>query len=269
MPAGRAGHVCGWFAADLGERLVDSVRAGSRCSREPGCIASTVAVTWRTTSRREGVSRTSPRFFGFGPPLSPDTPGCVPGREGSGVTISWPYRRPASPRDRGVCIDGLEITMTMATRPQPPAGLRRALFRAPVRLYRMHLGALLGGRFMLLNHVGRVSGTPRQAVLEIVEHDPRSGAYLACSGFGTRADWYRNILKTPQVTIQVGRRTLPVTAQPLAAGDGGELMARYAERHPRSAAKLTRLMGFAVDGSPQDYRKVGRDLPFVRFDPRP
>lgn len=45
-------------------------------------------------------------------------------------------------------------------------------------------------------------------------------------------------------------------------------MARYARRHPRAAAKLARLMGFAVDGSPQDYHKIGRDLPFVRSDPR-
>src|SRR5690606_34219031 len=152
--------------------------------------------------------------------------------------------------------------------PEPPSGLWRVFFRLPIHLYRLRLGWLLGGRFLLLTHTGRISGKQRQAVLEVVDHDSRDGSYVAPSGFGPRANWYQNVLATPHVTIQVGRRTMPVTAAPLSADDGAEIMARYARRHPTAAKQLCRIMGFGVDGTIGDYQEVGRHIPFVRFTPR-
>ncbi|MEU4513505.1 nitroreductase family deazaflavin-dependent oxidoreductase [Nonomuraea wenchangensis] len=156
--------------------------------------------------------------------------------------------------------------MDIVKRPDPPSGLRRMLWRLPIQLYRLGLGRLLGGRVMLLTHIGRVSGMPRQAVIEVVEHD--TGGYVAASGFGPRADWYRNITKTPDVVLQVGGRTVPAVARPLPAEEGAGIMARYAPRHPTAARRLCAIMGFAVDGSVEDYREVGRRIPFVRFVPR-
>jgi deazaflavin-dependent oxidoreductase (nitroreductase family) len=150
----------------------------------------------------------------------------------------------------------------------PPTGLSRLLFRIPIHLYRMKLGFLLGGRFMLINHVGRVSGKPRQVVVEVVNHDAVEGGYVAASGFGRDAAWYRNLRQTPDTTIQVGRRTIPVTATFLSSEEGAGLMARYGQRHPRAAKALSRLMGFSVDGSEADFRAVGERVPFVRFIPR-
>ena len=54
---------------------------------------------------------------------------------------------------------------------QPPAGLTRFLFRVPIHLYRLRLGWLFGSRLLLLNHIGRVSGKPRQTILEVAERD--------------------------------------------------------------------------------------------------
>ncbi|GAA2775186.1 nitroreductase family deazaflavin-dependent oxidoreductase [Saccharopolyspora taberi] len=156
--------------------------------------------------------------------------------------------------------------MEIVGRPQPPTGLARVLFRLPIRLYRLRLGWLLGGRFVLINHVGRRSGKPRQAVVEVVERDGDS--CVVASGFGARADWYRNVLAQPDVTIRIGTRELEVRAVALSTEDGGELMARYAGRHPAAARKLCRFMGFAVDGSESDFREVGRGIPFLRFVPR-
>ncbi|MGI5151084.1 nitroreductase family deazaflavin-dependent oxidoreductase [Plantactinospora sp. CA-294935] len=156
--------------------------------------------------------------------------------------------------------------MEIIRRPEPPTGLRRRLWRLPIWLYRMRLGRLLGDRVMLLSHVGRLSGSHRQAVVEVVEHDEHG--YVAASGFGKRADWYRNVVKTPEAAIQVGNRTLKVTAVPIPAYAGAEIMARYAPRHPAAARRLCKIMGFEVDGSVSDYREVGRRIPFVRFTPR-
>ncbi|GAB2495301.1 nitroreductase family deazaflavin-dependent oxidoreductase [Nocardiopsis aegyptia] len=158
--------------------------------------------------------------------------------------------------------------MEITERPDPPTGIRRLLFRAPIHLYRLRLGWLFGGRLLLLNHTGRVSGKRRQVVIEVVEHDRSDGSYVVCSGFGPKAAWYQNLLATPETSIRVGTRTIPVTAHPLDTDTGGDVMARYAPRHPRAAHRLVRFMGFSVDGTVEDYRAVGRHLPFVRLSPR-
>lgn len=158
--------------------------------------------------------------------------------------------------------------MEIIKRPPPPTGVRRLLFRAPIHLYRIRLGWLFGSRLLLLDHLGRVSGKQRQVVIEVVDHDRTDGSYVVCSGFGPKAAWYQNILATPETSIQVGLRTIAVTARPLDTDEGGDFMARYAPRHPRAARKLVRFMGFATDGSQEDYREVGRHLPFVRLCPR-
>jgi deazaflavin-dependent oxidoreductase (nitroreductase family) len=149
---------------------------------------------------------------------------------------------------------------------QPPAGATRFLFRMPIWLYRLRLGWLFGSRLLLLNHIGRISGKPRHTVLEVAEHDGDS--YVVASGWGPSAAWYRNILHTPDVTIQVGTRTIPVTAIPLDKDDGGNVFVRYASRR-RAAAKymLPRVLGYSVDGSDADFRTVGQHMPFVRFIP--
>jgi deazaflavin-dependent oxidoreductase (nitroreductase family) len=151
---------------------------------------------------------------------------------------------------------------------KPPTGWRRIVYRLPIRLYRIGLGWLFGHRLMLVNHVGRLSGKRRQVVLEVVNHDAVDAGYVAVAGFGPTAAWYQNVLHTPEVTIQVGRREIAVRATPLCTEEGGELMAHYAQRHPRAARRLCRIMGYAVDGSEADFRTVGRRLPFVRFVPR-
>lgn len=150
---------------------------------------------------------------------------------------------------------------------QPPAGATRFLFRMPIWLYRLRLGWLFGSRLLLLNHIGRVSGKLRQTILEIAEHD--GDGYVVASGWGPSAAWYRNILRIPEVTIQVGMRTIPVTAVPLDKDEGGDVFVRYASRH-RAAARymLPRVLGYSVDGSDADFRAVGQYLPFVRFVPR-
>jgi deazaflavin-dependent oxidoreductase (nitroreductase family) len=154
--------------------------------------------------------------------------------------------------------------MQIVRQPTPPTGLRRLLWRLPVALYRLGWGRLLGRRLMLLTHTGRVSGRPRRAVVEVVRHDDHG--YVAASGFGRRADWYRNVMATPHVTLQVGGRTIEATAAAVPTDEGAEIMAEYAPRHP-AAAQLCKIMGFAVDGSAADFREVGRRIPFVRFTP--
>ncbi|MET7644946.1 nitroreductase family deazaflavin-dependent oxidoreductase [Streptomyces sp. NPDC005426] len=152
-------------------------------------------------------------------------------------------------------------------RPPPPAGLRRVAARLPVHMFRAGLGPLFRGRLLLLVHTGRTTGLSRRTVIEVVESVPVDGrrSWTVASGFGPGADWYRNLLRTPHATVQVGRGFHAVTAHRLPAEEGGDLMARYAPRHPRTARRLSAFMGFTVDGSAEDYRRVGASIPFVRL----
>ena len=56
---------------------------------------------------------------------------------------------------------------------KPPRGLLRFLLRLPIWLYQLHLGFLLGHRFLLLTHTGRRSGLLRRTVVEVVSYDRR------------------------------------------------------------------------------------------------
>ncbi|KRQ28102.1 nitroreductase [Mycobacteroides sp. H001] len=156
--------------------------------------------------------------------------------------------------------------MRRIQRPNPPTGFQRLLWRLPITLFRAHLGFLVSKRLMLVTHVGRSSGQPRQAALEVVELRD-DGSIITASGFGTAADWYKNIRKTPEVTIQVGNRVHGARATTLSTEEGGDIMANYAIKRPRLAKRLSRVMGFEVDGSVDDYRAVGCAIPFVRFVP--
>ncbi|MDI3405009.1 nitroreductase family deazaflavin-dependent oxidoreductase [Streptomyces cavernicola] len=154
-------------------------------------------------------------------------------------------------------------------RPQLPRGVRRLLARLPIALYRAGLGPLFGGRLLLLHHVGRSTGLDRRVVLEVVAHDRERGSWTLASGFGPKAAWYQNLRRTPTATVQVGNRRHAVTAHFLTADEGGEILARYAPRHPRTARRLCAFMGFDVDGSADSYRAAGRRIPFVRLDSSP
>jgi deazaflavin-dependent oxidoreductase (nitroreductase family) len=120
------------------------------------------------------------------------------------------------------------------------AGLLRTrwLVRTPVWLYRARLGILFGPRLLMLEHTGRKSGTRRYVVLEVVEHrSPRT--YLVVSGFGDRAQWFRNIRANPQVRIYtLSRRPAPATARVFPQEEAAATLTAYSARHPRAWAGL-------------------------------
>jgi deazaflavin-dependent oxidoreductase (nitroreductase family) len=144
----------------------------------------------------------------------------------------------------------------------------RVLLRLPIGLYRVRLGWLLGGRFVLIEHRGRRTGQPRETVVEVVARDRGSGAVTVASGFGPRADWYQNLLAQPEATVQIGGHRFRADAVNLSPAQAGAAMLDYAHRHPFAARRLCRFMGFDVNGSDDDYRDVAARVPFLRLQPR-
>ena len=148
-----------------------------------------------------------------------------------------------------------------------PTGLLRWLLRVPITLYRLGLGGLLGGRFLLINHVGRKSGQMRQTVVEVAGHDRDSDTYYVASGWGYKSNWYRNLLAHPDVSIQVGRRKLSVHAENLRPEAGAQVLEAYRKHHPFAAGELGGFMGLDIGkASDDELAAIVRDsLPIIAF----
>lgn len=114
----------------------------------------------------------------------------------------------------------------------------RRLMRAPIWIYKARAGALFGSRILLLEHIGRKSGAPRYAVLEVVDH-PSADTYLIASGFGRKAQWFRNIQANPRVRVYAGSRApRPATARVLDQDEADRTMTAYRTHHPKTWERM-------------------------------
>jgi deazaflavin-dependent oxidoreductase (nitroreductase family) len=139
----------------------------------------------------------------------------------------------------------------------------RWVVRFPVVLYRARLGFLFGSRMLMLEHIGRKTGARRYAVLEVVDR-PRPGTYVVVSGFGTRAQWFRNVRACPNVGVWVGPHgRAPATARLLTSDEVRTALASYADKHPRAWATLRPVFEETL-GVPITDREAS--LPMVALD---
>lgn len=133
------------------------------------------------------------------------------------------------------------------------------LMRAPIVLYRVRLGFLLGNRFMLLEHHGRISGKVRRTVVEVIG-SPAPGSYLAVSGLGTRAQWFRNVRAAPRVRIATGVHGLrSAQARVLDQDEAAAALDAYAKAHPRAWASFAPILETTLSAP-------ARTVPVIRFD---
>ena len=130
----------------------------------------------------------------------------------------------------------------------------RWLVRAPIGLFRAGLGWMLGPRILLLEHRGRRSGERRFVCLEVVE---RRGAdrLIIVSGFGERAQWYRNLRAEPRCFVSTGTiRRAPARARFLPDDEAAAALDEYRRRHPRDwrmlKATIENAVGHPVEGLP-------------------
>lgn len=150
-------------------------------------------------------------------------------------------------------------------------GWLRVVFAAPHPLYDRGLGWLLGGRFVRVSHVGRRSGRPYRTVLEVLEHDRRTGAVTVVSGFGRGADWFRNVTSGAPVGVDLGHGPRRADHEVLPVGEAVAVLARYEHRN-RFAAPVVRralsaLTGWEYRGTDADRRRLAEELPMVRLTP--
>lgn len=131
-----------------------------------------------------------------------------------------PRAATGTPQGRAITATGAAVRLLRA----------RWLVRAPIRCHQARLGFVLGARFLMLEHAGRTSGLKRYVVLEVVDH-PSPDRYVVASGFGTRAQWFRNLQANPAVRVYLrSKKPVSATARLLPPEETSAVLAHYETR---------------------------------------
>lgn len=145
-----------------------------------------------------------------------------------------------------------------------PSGLTRLAFLAPTWLYRAHLGGLIGGRALMLEHTGRKTGKIRRTVLEVVSNRP-SAVYVGAA-WGRRSDWLRNVQANPHVVVHLGNRSFASHAAVVSEDLARDVLGEYASRHPRAFKWLTRfLLDQPGETTREQVERIASTIPIVEL----
>ena len=111
----------------------------------------------------------------------------------------------------------------------------------------------VGGKMLLLDHVGAKSGTERTSPLLYVRDGDDVVVVASKGGYPKHPAWYHNLMANPDTTIQVGTSRKAV--------------------HARTATKAERKrlwpLVVSVYGGYEDYRqRTEREIPLVVLEPR-
>jgi len=145
----------------------------------------------------------------------------------------------------------------------PRSRWAKALWRAPLLFWRLGLGPISGRLFLVLTVRGRKSGLPRYTMLEYYKLD--GNKYVTCA-FGERAQYYRNILADPHVTVQTADGT--ERARTVRVTDDDEMMMVY-ELFKRRDPPLfyTYLNMLGIKPTAEDVLIHKNRIHFLRFEP--
>lgn len=158
----------------------------------------------------------------------------------------------------------MKVSQLRLEREGSPKGWKRAMFRAPILLYRLRLGFLLGKRIIMLEHTGRKSGKLRRAVIEVVVNDP-DAVYVAAA-WGEHSQWLANIRANPSVAFYLGSRKYVGRATEVTVAQAEDLMKRYATAHPKALHELAKFMlDDPADSTDAQARQIADNVPFIHL----
>jgi deazaflavin-dependent oxidoreductase (nitroreductase family) len=158
--------------------------------------------------------------------------------------------------------------MSTYSPPKKPSGLLKWGFEAPTVIFRLRLGWLLDHRFLMLTHRGRKTGAMRQTVLEVVHYDATTQESAVLSAYGTKADWYQNILATPPLEVRTGWNHYTPQYRLLGYDERFAALQTYQRRYRRAFLMVMRLLGHDYDGTEESLRTLAESTLMVGFRPR-
>lgn len=156
------------------------------------------------------------------------------------------------------------------SRHRGPGRVRRLLFRAPLLLEWLGLGALtravtriVGVDWIVLETIGRRTGRPHTVVLDVVGRDARPDAYYVQPAYGRAAQWVRNATAHPEVTARIGNRRVPARVRDATGVEGADVVLRFIRAHPWYARIVVWFVGYvdSVDRSDDALRALLASTP--------
>lgn len=115
----------------------------------------------------------------------------------------------------------------------------------------------------MVEHRGRKSGRLYKTVLEVVDHDTAADEWYIVSGFGSKADWYRNLRSDGLEAVWIGTRRHPADARFVEPEEAARVVARYEEAHPKTADVLMGQLGVGYDGTDEGRVEMMASIPMV------
>jgi F420H(2)-dependent quinone reductase len=111
----------------------------------------------------------------------------------------------------------------------------------------------MGGRMLLLDHVGAKSGAKRTSPLLYIRDGENVFVIASKGGFPKHPAWFHNLMANPDTTVQIGSERRPVHAR----------VATAEERERLWPIAVKTYHGYA------DYqaRSGGREIPIVILEP--
>jgi len=101
-------------------------------------------------------------------------------------------------------------------------------------------GQFEGAPLLLLHTTGARSGLERVNPMMYLADGGRMYVFASKAGADTHPDWYVNLVKTPEVTVEVGEETFAATATPLAEEERAQVYAKQAALYPGFAEYQTK-----------------------------
>lgn len=141
------------------------------------------------------------------------------------------------------------------------------LFKLPLILYRLHLGWLLGNRFMQITHVGRHSGKVRRTVLAVLRFEKKSKEIYAVSAW-TGSDWYYNIRALPALQIESGFVRYVPLQRTLSPEEIATAFILYRQKHPIFSWIIFHIPGWKWNSTQEELLELARTLHGVAFTPK-
>jgi len=131
----------------------------------------------------------------------------------------------------------------------------------PRTAYAVGLGPLIGNSVLLLTTLGRKSGLPKITPLVYEELDNK---IVVASARGTAADWLRNIMVNPKVSVRVGRRQFDAVAEMTCDPERiADYLQQQLERKPAMFGAILRAQGLSSEPSRADLISFAPKRPMV------
>ena len=150
-----------------------------------------------------------------------------------------------------------------------PGKFLKFFMKVPVWFAKIGFGGwekLIGAEWMLITTRGRKSGTPRDAMVDVMDYDAASDTYYIEAAYGERADWYKNMQANPVFEARVGGRKFSATATPLSNDGAGELMVKFFRKKPAYTRSVMAMVGMKFEGE-EELRVLGSKLTLLAVKP--